>query len=119
MADQITLVKQQYNKAQYNKVIDNNFNQLVQPVDITQPIVPNADNISVQQFFDYYQQLFYIIPKFGDINSHQYLITTSTEYIGGTTQNDDLVQSLLEEVTQLRQENLDLQQQIVDITKTT
>ena len=114
MADQITLVKQQYNKAQYNKVIDNNFTQLIQPVVDTNP----TPVISVQQFFDYYQQLFYVIPKFGDINSHQYLITTSTEYIGGNTQNDDLVQSLLEEVTQLRQENLDLQQQIVDITKT-
>ncbi len=59
MADQITLVKQQYNKAQYNKVIDSNFTQLLQSVDINQNLVPNADNISVQQFFDYYQQLFY------------------------------------------------------------
>jgi hypothetical protein len=82
MADQIELVKQSYNKNEYEKVI-------------------------------------YIIPKFGDINSHQYLITTSTEYIGATAQNDDLIQSLLEEITSLRQENLDLQQQIVDVTKTT
>lgn len=114
MADQIELVKQSYNKNEYEKVINTQFTQLVQPVVDTNP----TPTISVQQFFDYYQQLFYIIPKFGDINSHQYLITTSTEYIGTTTQTDDLVQSLLEEITSLRQENLDLQQQIVDITKT-
>jgi hypothetical protein len=115
MTDQIELVKQSYNKNEYEKVIDTQFTQLVQPVVDTNP----TPEISVQQFFDYYQQLFYIIPKFGDINSHQYLITTSTEYIGATAQNDDLIQSLLEEITSLRQENLDLQQQIVDVTKTT
>jgi hypothetical protein len=114
MADQIELVKQSYNKNDYEKVIDTQFTQLIQPAVDLNP----TPTISVQQFFDYYQQLFYVIPKFGDINSHQYLITTSTEYIGATTQNDDLIQSLLEEITQLRQENLDLQQQIVDITST-
>ena len=32
--------------------------------------------------------------------------------------NDDLIQSLLEEINQLRQENLDLQQNVLDLTKT-
>ncbi len=78
MADQITLVKQQYNKAQYNKVIDSNFTQLLQSVDINQNLVPNADNISVQQFFDYYQQLFYIIPKFGDTKNKYYIYSNKS-----------------------------------------
>ena len=110
MAEQIELVKQSYNKNDYEKVIDTQFTQLIQPAVDLNP----TPTISVQQFFDYYQQLFYIIPKFGDINSHQYLIKTSQEYAGDFN-NDDTIQALIEEITQLRQENLDLQQQVITI----
>lgn len=114
MTEQVNLVKQAFNKNQYQRVIDTSFTQLVQSVtsSITTP------TISVQQFFEYYQQLFYIIPKFGDINSHSYLIKTSSDYIGTNTVNDDLIQSLIEEINNLREENLNLQQTVVDITKT-
>ena len=53
MADQIELVKQSYNKNEYEKVIDTQFTQLVQPVVDTNP----TPTISVQQFFDYYDIL--------------------------------------------------------------
>ena len=110
MADQITLVKPSFNKNSYEKVIDTSFSQLTQPVIDTTANPP----ISVQQFFTYYQQLFFTIPKFGEVNSHEYLIKTSTDYIGATTNvNDEIIQSLLEEINQLRQENLDLQQQLL------
>jgi len=113
MADQITLLKPSFNKNSYEKVIDTSFSQLTQPVvniDADQPI-------SVQQFFTYYQQLFFTIPKFGEVNSHEYLIKTSTEYIGQTSnENDELIQSLLEEINQLRQENFDLQQNVLNLT---
>ena len=106
MAEQITPFKQIYNKSQYERVIDTSFTQLVpQPTGST-PV------ITVPQFFQYYQDLFFDIPKFGDTNSHAYLIKTSQEYIGSTT-NDDLIQALTDEITQLRQENLSLQQQII------
>ena len=49
------------------------------------------------------------------MNSHEYLIKTSQEYAGDFN-NDDTVQALIEEVTSLRQENLDLQQQILNTT---
>jgi len=114
MADQITLVKPSFNKNSYEKVIDTSFSQLTQPVIDTTANPP----ISVQQFFTYYQQLFFTIPKFGEVNSHEYLIKTSTDYIGATTNvNDEIIQSLLEEINQLRQENLDLQQNVLDLTK--
>ena len=115
MADQITLVKPSFNKSSYEKVINTSFSQLTQPVvDITA-----NPPISIQQFFTYYQQLFFTIPKFGEVNSHEYLIKTSTEYIGTTLDpNEELIQSLLEEINQLRQENLDLQQNVVNITRT-
>ena len=110
MADQIELIKQSYNKNDYEKVIDTQFTQLVQP-QITSSVV--APTISVADFFLNYQQIFFQIPKFGDTNSHEYLIKTSQEYIGSSPINDDTIQALIDEVTQLRQENLTLQQQLI------
>lgn len=105
----ISLNKTEYNKNQYQKVIDTSFTQLIQ----TQPSSSiTSSTISVDEFFQNYQQLFFQIPKFGSTNSHEYLVKTSQEYIGSTT-NDDLVQALTDEITQLRQENLSLQQQII------
>ena len=101
----LTLNNTVYNKNQYQRVIDTSFTQLVQP-----QVTTIAPTISVAEFFQNYQQIFYQIPKFGEINSHEYLIKTSQEYIGGTEPQDDLTQALINEITQLRQENLELQQ---------
>jgi hypothetical protein len=106
----ITLNKEVLNKNQYQKVIDTSFTQLVQPTPVTPESIPS---ISVAEFFNNYQEIFFQIPKFGDINSYEYLIKTSQEYIGSNQLIDDTIQALIEEVTQLRQENLDLQQQII------
>ena len=109
MAEQIVLTKQVYDKNQYQKVIDTTFTQLVQPTSqVTGSALP-----TVNEFFDFYNQLFFDIPKFGEINSHEYLIKTSTEYIGASSVVNDELQALIDEVTELRQENLDLQQQLL------
>ena len=110
MAEQINLNKTVYNKNQYQKVIDTSFTQLVQP-QVTSSIVPPS--ISVDEFFQNYQQIFFQIPKFGSVNSHEYLIKTSQDYIGSSPITDDTIQALVEEVTQLRQENIALQQQLI------
>ena len=96
-----------YDKGQYERVINTSFTQLIQP-----QITSSLPTITVAEFFQNYQELFFSIPKFGDTDSHEYLVKTSGEYIGSTNVNDDLIQALLEETNQLRQENLDLQQQI-------
>jgi hypothetical protein len=57
--------------------------------------------------------LFFDIPKFGETNSHEYLIKTSQEYIGTSALVNDEIQALVDEITELRQENLDLQQQLL------
>ena len=109
MAEQILLTKQVYDKNQYQKVIDTTFTQLVQPASqSTGSALP-----TVNEFFDFYNQLFFDIPKFGETNSHEYLIKTSTEYIGASSVVNDELQALIDEVTELRQENLDLQQQLL------
>ena len=110
--EQITLNKSVFEKRQYEKVIDTSFTQLVQPA-VTSSVV--APSISIAEFFTNYQTLFFEIPKSGTTNSHEYLIKTSQEYAGDFN-NDDTVQALIEEVTSLRQENLDLQQQILNTT---
>jgi hypothetical protein len=116
MAEQVTISKPSFNKNSYEKVINTSFSQLSQPVVDTTADPP----ISVQQFFTYYQQLFFTIPKFGEVNSHEYLVKTSTEYIGETlNENNELIQSLLEEINQLRQENFDLQQNVLNVTNIT
>jgi hypothetical protein len=109
MAQQVKLTKQVYDKNQYQKVIDTSFTQLVQSITAdTASVLP-----SVNQFFDFYNQLFFDIPKFGETNSHEYLIKTSTEYIGASSVVNDELQALIDEITELRQENLDLQQQLL------
>ena len=109
MGQQVKLVKRVYDKNQYQKVIDTSFTQLVQPTTAaTGSTLP-----SVNQFFDYYNQLFFDIPKFGETNSHEYLIKTSQEYIGTTNVVNDEIQALISEITELRQENLELQQQLL------
>lgn len=112
--EQLKLTKQVYDKNQYKKVIDTSFTQLIQPLSET----TGSSLPTVNQFFDYYNQLFFDIPKFGETNSHEYLIRTSQEYIGDSLVVSDEVQALIQEITQLRQENLELQQQILDISNT-
>lgn len=109
MAETINLSKQVFAKSQYERVIDTTFTQLVQP-QVTSSVV--APTVSVTEFFQNYQQLFFVIPKFGNTESHEYLIKTSQEYVGSFN-NDDTIQALVEEITQLRQENLTLQQQLL------
>jgi hypothetical protein len=106
MNEIINLNKTQYSKTQYTRVIDTNFTQLVEPTVIPTEVEPT---ISVAEFFENYQSLFFSIPKFGEVNSHEYLIRTSQNYVGNI-ENDNLIQALIEEITQLRQENLNLRQ---------
>ena len=108
--EQVNLNKNVFLKDQYEKVIDTSFTQLVQPA-ATSSVVPPS--ILIAEFFTNYQTLFFEIPKYGATNSHEYLIKTSQAYAGDFN-NDDTIQALIEEVTSLRQENLDLQQQILN-----
>jgi hypothetical protein len=112
MSTQIDLVRQEFEKNRYNKNIDTSFSQFIAPT------LPSASAPpSVQEFFQYYQQLFYVIPKEGDVNSHRYLIDTSEAYVGASSQSDELL-ALQEEITQLRIQLLQAQtgpaQAIVD-----
>ena len=74
-----------------------------------------VEPVSIGEFFTLYNDLFYEIPKEGEVNSHQFLIKSSAEYVGSQSTSND-IQALLNEITTLREENLVLQQSIVDLT---
>ena len=111
--EKVNLRKQVYPKSEVNNVIDTNFTEF------TLPNIQTVVTASVEEFFTQYQTLFYQIPKFGDTDSHQYLVITSQEYIGSEAGGNEVIDALIAEITALRQENLDLQQQLAQNTTTT
>lgn len=110
-SEAVNLNKQVFEKRQYDRTINTSFTQLGQSTLVdTGSALPSVD-----QFFDYYNQLFFDIPKFGVTNSHEYLIKTSQDYIGASNIVNDEITALIEEITQLRQENLELNQQLISV----
>jgi hypothetical protein len=67
-----------------------------------------ATTITVNQFFEYYTELFYEIPAFGATNSHEYLVITSGDYINFEGDNAE-IQALQNEIAQLRKDLLQAQ----------
>ena len=108
----IDLTKKLYDKKAYLNVFDTQFNEL------SQPPIPTEPDVTVDEFFQLYNDLFYDIPKLGEINSHEQLIKQSSDYVGSTVLTDD-IQALLDEITALREENLELQRNIIDLTTNT
>jgi len=110
MSENIKFNKQVYDKGQYTKVINTSFTQLgVQSIQETINNQPTTD-----QFFSMYNDLFYDIPELGEINSHEYLIKKSSEYINFDA-NQEEIEALQEEIAQLREELLDAQKQNIEL----
>lgn len=105
----IDLVKQIYGLNTYTKAINTDFTELLSP---TVEVTPTT--VTVDQFFEYYDELFFDIPVSGSINSHQYLVNRSQEYLGGSV-IDAEKQALIEEINSLRQQLLDLNQSFSSI----
>ena len=104
MKSKIDLVKEVYQKINYPRIIDTKFSELG-TVSITDQIDATP---TTNEFFDLYNSLFYEIPSYGDINSHQYLIETSAEYIDFTP-NQEEITALRAEITDLRRQLLEAQ----------
>ena len=107
----VEMVKEIYGLNTYTKAINTSFTELVSP---TQEVT--ASGITVDQFFEYYNQLFFEIPVSGSINSHTYLVETSQQYIGGSV-IDAEKQALIEEINSLRQQILDINQTFTNINE--
>ena len=108
---QIPVQKTVFNKDTYGRVINTQFTQF-----LNQETVEETPSYTIDDFFDLYDQLFYQIPKEGDTNSHQYILQREADYLGISISSDD-IQALLDEITSLRQQVLETQQTINDLTK--
>ena len=65
-----------------------------------------SNNVSAEKFFDYYETLFFSIPATGQVNSHEYLVKRSSEYLGGGVITDT-EQAYIDEINGLRQQLLE------------
>lgn len=99
-----------FDKIKFNSTVDKTFKELSSTPD---PKFYDVNLATIDDFFELYRKLFYEIPKTGTINSHEFLIKESSDYLGDALTNDT-IQALLEEITELRQEKLDLTQGILD-----
>lgn len=113
MSQEVLLGRQGFVRSAYINTIDTSFTQLIPPPP------PVEEVITVEEFFDLYTTLFYEIPAEGSVNSHTYLIERSKEYIGFTEENDENIQILLDEITQLREELLATQKELQDMQTST
>jgi hypothetical protein len=112
MAEKVNIGLVKYNKTELQRTINTQFSQFGVTASAEQPL--GVKPVSVPEFFINYQNLFYTIPKYGETNSHEYLVKTSGDYIGGPAVNTE-IEALQKEITQLRQENLDLQQSLINL----
>ena len=105
-SEKIILNRDVFNKVAFNNTVDTNFSQLDQEAPDLSFFDPNL--ATIEDFFSIYQNLFFQIPKYGNRDSHEYLVVESTAYTG-FIENQAQIDALLEEITDLREENLQLQ----------
>ena len=110
MSEDIKFEKTVYDKNQYEKLVNTNFSQL-DPTPTPQQQL--EEQPTVNEFFNLYNQLFYNIPEYGDVNSHEYLIKTSTAYIDFDPNNNEIL-ALQNEIAQLRKQLLEEQMKVVE-----
>lgn len=108
----LKLSKTVLTKTAYPNSINTSFLELVTPPPLLE------ETISVEEFFNLYNSIFYDIPAEGNINSHQFLIERSREYIGLPESTDEEIQVLLDEITTLRQNLLDTEQELLNLQNT-
>jgi hypothetical protein len=113
MSTTIDFIKKVNGISTYKNVIDTNFREF-----IIEPPTVVENPVTVDQFFSYYDQLFYDIPITGE-QSHTILVQRSTQYIGGSVIDEEKA-ALIEEINTLKQQIIELSQTYLtvgDITK--
>ena len=99
MSEIIPVQNSIYNKNTFTKVVNTQFSELAAP-----PLtIPET---TVEAFFELYDELFPVIPNEGEINSHRAILLREAEYLNVQLADDDEVQALLQEITDLRQQLL-------------
>ena len=107
MANNIEIRKTVCSTTEFNRVIDTDFKTFTQPV-------PEEDTDTSEELFRLYEKLYYTIDVEGEENSHQYLVKKSSELLTFDKVTED-IQPLLDEISQLREQLLLANQQIIDL----
>ena len=107
MANEIKIQKTVFSNTEFGRVVDSTFSTFKQP-NTEGGLDPTVE------FFKLYEDLYYIIDVTGETDSHEYLVRRSSELLNFDTVTED-IQPLLDEIAELRQENLALNQQILDL----
>ena len=102
----VQLVKKVYNSTELQQYTVETFQTFVDP-----EVVPVEEEI--QSFFDLYEKLYHEIDLEEYTNSHRYLVNRSSELLTFEEQTLE-IEPLLDEIAQLREENLKLNQQLLD-----
>lgn len=107
MANDIKIKKTVFSTPQFLKVVDTSFKTFVQPT-------TEDDTDTPEELFRLYDKLYYVIDVEGETDSHEYLVTKSSELISFDKTTEE-IQPLLDEISQLRQQNLALNQQLLNL----
>ena len=94
----IDLQKTVYGKKSFDDKINRSFDEFMS----------KSKDISMEEFFTYYNQMFYEIPKDGS-NSHKTIIDQSTDYVG------DFMDSRDTEIIELVNQVVDLEQKLAAV----
>ena len=103
----IRIQKTVLNKDQFDKAVDTTFKTFVTTPD-------ESDEITLPEFFNLYEKLYYDIPVEGEVNSHEFLVVESGKLVN-LEQDTTEIQPLLDEITTLRQRVLDLNNDIIEL----
>lgn len=94
-------------REEFTKAVDTGFKSFIDPT-------PEEDTDTVEELFRIYDKLYYEIPLTGTRNSHEYLIKESSKLVNIEQDNED-IQPLLQEITELRTRLLEANQTIIDL----
>ena len=109
---QISFDKSVFSKGEFDKLINKNFNQLINTISSSEDTLFTLDD-----FFQIYENLFIQIPKEDDINSHRYMMNRSAEYLGIKLADETDIQALLNEITTLRNDLLVSNKTLAELNK--
>jgi hypothetical protein len=105
----IILKKKVFKTDIYEDVINTEFEEFLKTKN-----TPEKPKVNIEDFFNYYDELFFEIPKNGESLSHEFLIKKSTQYVGEN--KGPLYEAMQNEITSLKKELLNSSQTINDLT---
>ncbi len=114
MPQEVKLVKEVYGRNTFTRVVDTSFSELYNPAPASAAV---PQQLTVDEFFDLYNELFFEIPATGEVNSHEYLVARSTEYLGGGVLTDN-EKAYIEEINSLRQQLLEANANFLSLSNT-